>query len=345
MCKSISTSETNIDNRWMFIFSGGIIADEMKRVNKDKVIILNEKKNFFKIITVINKYCKENKIDIIAVHHGGIYINLIYMALKRKKGNIKFVRYLHSCFENEDGIKGKIYKHIFQRALTKSDLVVCVSNAVKKTHIKNLKLKEEKVTVIYNGINERFFSKKFKEEKEKNNVNLIYVGRLEKEKGLDILIDAISIIKSKHNNVNLLIVGDGSEINNLKNEVINKEVNDIVKFYGKQVDVIKWLDKSDIFIYPVVCEEAFGISVVEAMARGLVPITFNRGGLNEIINSEKDGYLVNNVNSRALSEMILKALNCDITEIRKNAIEKSKKFTIVNTIKRMEYEYKKILNK
>ena len=347
LCKNISQNKSKIDNIWMFIFSGGIIADEMKKNNEDNVIILNEKKNFFKIINTITSYCKKNNVDIITVHHGGAYTNLIYTTLKIINKNIKFVRYLHSCFETElleeSKLKRKIYKFLLQKSINKSDLVICVSNSVKDTHIKNLKLKNNNIKVIYNGISQSFFEGIHNKSNKHNNMNLIYVGRLEREKGVDILIDALSLIEDKDNNINLSIVGDGREFDKLKEKAINSGVGDKVKFLGKQLDIIKYLDESDVFIHPTRCEEAFGISIVEAMARGIVPITFKKGGLPEIIDSEENGYLVDKVDPKSLAEKIIQVSKSDLTKVRENAIESSKKYTIQNTIKGIEEAYTEIV--
>ena len=319
-----------MDNHWMFIFGGGIIADEIQKQNKEKVKILNEKKNFFRIIKKITKYCKENKIEIITVHHGGIYTNLIYIALKFMNKNLKFVRYLHSCFETDiknATIKEKIDKIVLQKAIDKSDLIVCVSNAVKVTHDNNLKLKGKRVEVIYNGINGLFLEDDVigRRYNINGNFNFIYVGRLERVKGVDILLDAFPMVKSKYKNIKLVVIGDGTQLENLKQKAKDNNIDENVEFLGKQVDVKKWLDKADIFIYPVVWEEAFGISVVEAMSRGVIPITFKRGGLPEIIDSEKNGYLVDKIDSKDLANKIVEILNnYELNKMREAAIKTSK---------------------
>ena len=350
LCKNISLKKSSIDNTWMFIFYGGIVAEEMKKHSKDNVIILNEKKNFFKIIKTITKYCKENNIDVVTVHHGGTYTNLIYITLRNINKSIKFVRYLHSCYDTEllekTRIAAKIYKFLLQKSIDKSDLVICVSNSVKDTHSRKLKLKNKNIKIIYNGVSDAFFQKIQNREQNSDVRNLIYVGRLEKEKCVDILIDALPIIKAKNNNINLLIVGEGSEINKLKERAINKGVSDIVTFAGKKLNVIKYLDKSDIFIHPTKCEEAFGIAIVEAMSRGCIPVAFNKGGIPEIIEEKKNGYLIDIVDSKKMAEKILEILNMNEKEIyliRKNAMESAKRFTIDNTISELEKEYMKIM--
>ena len=100
------------------------------------------------------------------------------------------------------------------------------------------------------------------------------------------------------------------------------------------------LDRSDIFVYPSIWEEAFGISVVEAMARGCVPIVSNKGGLPEVVDYNKN-YLFNDEIEleKELKYTINNSKKIDIMRI----IDNAKKFKIENTIKQLSFEYKKLL--
>ncbi len=84
-----------------------------------------------------------------------------------------------------------------------------------------------------------------------------------------------------------------------------------IRFVGRQSNVIEWLDLADIFVYPSIWEEGFGISVVEAMARGCIPITFKRGGLPEIIDNNQNGILVDDVNVKNLVKAIKQIIMLD----------------------------------
>lgn len=75
--------------------------------------------------------------------------------------------------------------------------------------------------------------------------------------------------------------------------------------------MIEILDYNDIFVYPSTWEEGFGISVVEAMSRGCIPITFKKGGLLEIIKNEEDGFFADNVSDIELMNKINYVINYD----------------------------------
>lgn len=336
----------DIDNYWIFLFSGGEIANEMKQRNEDKVFLLGYSKiQLLKFINKINNICKEKEIDIINIHHESLYGNIIYCLLKKYNPNIKFVRTLHSCYEDKYNlgkgiIKDKIILYYKKIALQKSDLIVGVSNAVVKSYEDKFDIKNIKKTVIYNGISNKFFET---EAKNKVKKEIIYVGRLEKVKGVDILIKAIGILKN--DKLHLTIVGDGSERQNLENLVSKLKITDFVTFEGKQNNVINWLDRAEIFVYPSVWEEAFGISVVEAMARNCIPITFNKGGLPEIIKDEENGFIVKKIDEEYLANKIKYVIEIENKEkIIKNIKNTAKKFSINSTIENLKEAYSLLLN-
>lgn len=338
-----------IDNRICCMFGEGILYNEIKKYNNDKIFSLKKlNKNLNKIVNAIVKYTKKEKIDIIVVHHGGAKCNYIYIELKKKLKDVKFVRYFHSSYDkysfgnNKNFVKRMIAKYIMKKTIESSDLLIFISKFVESSFLNKFKINNGKCRVVYNGIGNEFYKdvNKF-ERKDKNKIT--FVGRLTKVKGVDVLIDAFNIIKQKGIDSTLTIVGDGEEKNELIEKVSNYGLGNNVIFTGRQSDVIQYLDNADIFVYPSICEEGFGISVVEAMARGCIPIVFNKGGLPEIIKNEENGFIVNDVTAESLADEILKVINLNNKdEIRKNVIETAKEFSIDNTIKNLKKEYNKL---
>lgn len=336
------------DNRICCLFDEGKIYEELKQKNKKVFSLKKENRNKKAIVNKLVEYCKNEKIDIITVHHGGANCNLIYIMLKKRLPNLKYVRYLHGCFDKytfgNDGnfVKRLLVKIIMQRAFNISDLLIFISKAVMNSFEINFKIKDKNKAIIYNGIDNRFFTQPVS--KNVDIKNIIFVGRLSYVKGVNLLIDAFKTVHEKKPDIKLTIVGDGEEKQNLMNQVNELGLDDSVFFAGRQANVIEWLDKADIFVYPSIWEEGFGISVVEAMARGCIPIAFNKGGLPEIIVNERNGFIVKEVNSYSLSEVINRALDTKLRNIMiKNAKETAQKFNLENTIIKLKEEYNKIM--
>lgn len=347
LCKNIFLN-SKADNRMCFLFSEGKIFNIVKQHNSEKILSLKScKKNIFKITNKITEYCQKEKIDIIIVHHGGILCNLIYILLKNKNPNIKFIRYLHGCFDkysfgnSSNLIKNLIVKKCMQKAINISDHLIFVSKAVEKTFKENFEIDASKTSVIYNGIDDIFYKNTHLKHQSNDKIKLIFVGRLAKVKGVNLLIEALS--KLEKNKYELTIVGEGTERKNLEILAQDLNINENVFFKGRQENVIDWLDKADIFVYPSIWEEAFGISVVEAMSRGCIPVTFKKGGLVEIIQDKSNGFLVEDINSNALANTIKRI---EVSEgLIKNAIDTSKKFSIENTIENLEILCKTLTRK
>lgn len=345
LCKDIM-EKSDFENRICFLFDEGKIYEEMKSNNLPVFSLKSRNKNINLIVKDLVKYCKNEKIDIITVHHGGIKCNIIYLLLMKKLPNVKFVRYLHGCYDNYSFGKGKnkiknlVTDIVMNRTLKKSDLLIYISNACKISFEKKFNLAKKKSVIIYNGIRDDFFYMKPKPKFNNNVTNIIFIGRLVKVKGVDRLINVVANLIKEQYNISLTIVGEGEERHNLEELARKRNIEKYVKFLGEQLNIIESLDRSDIFVYPSIWEEAFGISVIEAMARGCVPIVSNKGGLPEVVNYNKN-YLFNDEIEldEKLKYTINNCKNVDTLKIINNA----KKFKIENTIKQLSIEYKKLL--
>ena len=94
LCKDVF-GNAEWDNRICVLFEEGEIYENLKK-KSDKVFSLKcENRNKKNIVKKIVEYCEKEKIDIITEHHGGVSCNIIYINLKKKIKNVKFVKYLH----------------------------------------------------------------------------------------------------------------------------------------------------------------------------------------------------------------------------------------------------------
>lgn len=353
LCKDILI-KADWDNRICCLFDEGENYEYLKINNKKVFSLKNKNRNIKEIVKFLKQYCIKEKIDVVTIHHGGITSNMVYILMKRKLPNVKYVRYLHGCFDkyafgNDKGIINKsLGKMIMQKAFDYSDLLIFISKAVETSFEVKFKIENKKKAIIYNGINEKFFADtKIKRNEGDCKNNIIFVGRLSYVKGVDILIKAFKEVEKRNDNIGLTIVGDGEDREKLINLSKKLNVSDKVKFVGRQSNVIQWLDNANIFVYPSIWEEGFGISVVEAMARGCIPITFKRGALPEIIENNKNGILVDEINVEKLASAIEQIIIMDKDEKIKlinSAKATAIKFSINNMLDKLRNEYTNLIN-
>lgn len=126
------------------------------------------------------------------------------------------------------------------------------------------------------------------------NKQLISVGRLDKIKGFDDLIDIFYIFQKKHPDWTLHIVGDGSEKENLQNKINELNLNNKVILCGNKLsaELEKEYLNSSLFLMTSF-SESFGLVLVEAASYGLPLIAFDSAqGAKEIIENNKNGFLI-----------------------------------------------------
>ncbi len=209
------------------------------------------------------------------------------------------------------------------------------------------------VYVIPNGIQVDEFENLFKDKIrndlkiEKDQMIILFVGRLHPIKGLKYLLDAFKSVIEAGFHVALVIVGDGEERAHLQRITADLNLQQQVYFIGG-VDkslVPEYMAGADIFVLPSL-SEGFGIVLLEAMASGLPIITTNVGGIPEVIDDNVNGFIVEPKNPSQLAQKLVKLLSEPElrSEIANNNIKKAKQYDWHQVIYRIEYVFNLIVN-
>ncbi len=154
-------------------------------------------------------------------------------------------------------------------------------------------LTKSPITIVPNGVDLDHF--KPKKKKANNEVKtILYLGRLEKRKGVEYLLDAYSLVREKHPNVRLLIAGSGVKLKNLEKQVDQYEIPD-VEFLGfvDEAQKLELLRNADIYSSPALYGESFGIVLLEAMATGTPVVAGDNGGYASVLQDRGALSLVN----------------------------------------------------
>jgi glycosyltransferase involved in cell wall biosynthesis len=117
------------------------------------------------------------------------------------------------------------------------------------------------------------------------------VGRLTRDKGIETLLRAVASLEGRHEELWTLIVGDGPDLDRLRQLAAEHLIADRVVFADFVEEPYALLATMDIFALPTLME-SFGMAAVEAMAAGLPVVASNVGGVPEVIDDDIDGMLV-----------------------------------------------------
>jgi glycosyltransferase involved in cell wall biosynthesis len=179
------------------------------------------------------------------------------------------------------------------------DTTICVSNAVRDALIHQYRFPARKMMTIHNGISPREFAPNQSDGKatrtrleiRPDEFVLVCTARLSAEKGIDILLSAMSQIIQKDVSCRCIIIGDGALKEELLEQVKSLGLSLHVFFEGFQADVRSYLCAADAFVLTSHIE-GLPFSVLEAMACGLPCVVTNVGGNSEAVVHNVNGMVV-----------------------------------------------------
>ena len=201
----------------------------------------------------------------------------------------------------------------YRFAMKLANVIVAVSEDVKKSLIQKRRINSDKIETIHYGVNLNQFSHK-EDDSMKKKLGLLnaypiigVVARLEEVKGHDYLIDALPEIVTQHPKTRCLLVGDGENRKHLEQKCLTLGIKNHVLFLGFRNDVSKILPLFDLFVLPSI-SEGFPNVLLEAMACSIPIIATNVGGIPEAVCNDENGKLVPSKDSSALKKAILELL-------------------------------------
>ena len=183
--------------------------------------------------------------------------------------------------------------------------MVFVSEQLKKYYIQH-GFTEGLMKVIPNGIDIKFVAKSTPQLG--SGTKILFAGRIDHTKGAKLAIDALALLRSNDSCFVLDFIGEGHPL-------YITTLNEYVKTLGlvKQIRFLGSMDREtlmqsyqnyDMVLFPSVWFEAFGLTIIEAMSRGVPVVASNRGGPKDIIEHMEDGILVEPEDPKAIVEGI-----------------------------------------
>jgi len=257
------------------------------------------------------KCLKTNNVDLVHINpsldlksfiRDGIFALL---AKINKKKTVVFFRGWEKSFEAR--IKyGFVW--MFKFFFGKIDAFIVLSNEFRKT-LKRWGVVQpvyQEVTVIdeddlsgfdiQNALKKRQGSEKWR---------VLFLSRIVRDKGIYETIEAASLLKAKYPMIELIVAGDGDELDNVKSLVHNRNMSNIIFVgYVRGEEKRHIFEKSQVFCYPTYYGEGLPTCAIEAIAYGLPVVTRPVGGLVDFFRNEEHGFITDNLNPNTFANLI-----------------------------------------
>jgi glycosyltransferase involved in cell wall biosynthesis len=202
-----------------------------------------------------------------------------------------------------------------EKMLKRSNKIIAVSDFTRRELLQYYKVREDKIRVIHNGVDTNKFQPASDKRKAKqelgfnpDDTTILSVGRLYARKGLFTLIESMPAVVRKFPRAEFIISGKGQsdEMKKLVAHAQKLGILDNIVFTGYYPDrkLPRLYQAADVFAFSTFYEN-LPFAVLEALSTGLPVVTTSVGGIPEMIDDGKNGFLVEPFNSRELSDRIL----------------------------------------
>lgn len=289
------------------------------------------------------------KLDLLHVHYAIPHASAAFMAQKILESQgikIPFITTLHGTDITLVG-KDPSFEPVITFSINHSNAVTAVSNSLKNDTKDLFKITKD-IEVIPNFICVKEYqlpnNEKYKKRLSPNDEFIItHVSNFRKVKRIEDVVKVFEIITKKVS-AKLVLVGDGPERNKIERLCRAKLDNSAYTFLGNLKSTIEILNISDVFILPSE-KESFGLAALEAMASSVPVISTCSGGIPEVIENGKSGYLskIGDVDDMAKNMLKILSSNETLKMFKEKAFERAKDFDIETVLPLYEELYNKTI--
>lgn len=296
-----------------------------------------------KIVNLLKKrqidilHCHDYKSDIL-----GFFISRVC--------SVKLVTTIHGWIRRD--LKEKIYVWLDEKFLRYFDKIICVSEVMKK-YLLDIGIAQEELIMIHNAIDAEDFKNDERIQDIRNKLSIPKdvpiigaIGRLSKEKDLESLLLVIKNITSQIKNIRCLIVGEGSEEENLSLLTEKLGIDRNVFFLGQRDDIKRIYKTIDVLVSTSITE-GLSNTILEAQAMEIPVVATDVGGNREIIEDNINGFLykpkdVDNIARGIITLLLDKNKSSQFTKEGRRKI--CREFSFDERMRKVEKLYFEIMN-
>ena len=180
-----------------------------------------------------------------------------------------------------------------------------VLGSIFKNRLINLKISEKDIIIESNAADDSFLNEnQLKKTEKKDQIELLFIARIEEQKGIMIVLDTMKILNEKGNYI-LKVAGDGPMLNEAKRKVQIEQIHNV-----DFLDQINGIDKhnafssSKILFFPTYHPEGMPISIIEGILYGLVIVSRPVGGIPDWVKVPANGVLTDSLDPKEYAALI-----------------------------------------
>ncbi|QJD87434.1 glycosyltransferase family 4 protein [Cohnella herbarum] len=270
------------------------------RINSDRVFMYPYKRKpsyILKTMKSIDRKIKEINPDIIHVHgtFAGFFLRTL-LFFKKRRPVVIYCSHGWAFLMDTQSWKRKLFAIVEKVLSLKTDHIIHISNHEYEMAM-DYGISAKKSVVVHNGVSDSAVSELAPFAVRKEKINLLFVGRFDRQKGFDLLLELFN--EHKFADIHLYLVGD----------TVLKECE---YRYPDNAIKVGWVDNSEIDRYMKACDaivvpsrwEGFGLVAIEALRNKKPVIASNRGALPEIVQHGVNGYLFDFDNKEELANIL-----------------------------------------
>lgn len=249
----------------------------------------------------------------------------IYGGMAAKKYNIPYIANitgLGTAVEKE-GIMQQISILLYKLAFSKIHTVFFQNKENRKLFEDNNIVVDKHKLLPGSGVNLKQFQ--VLDYPSDDTIEFVFISRIMKEKGIDQYIEAARYITNKYPNTKFHVCGFCEE--KYENQLSELQSEGVLTYHGMVRDVRKMLKGTHCTIHPTYYPEGMSNVLLESSACGRPVITTNRSGCKEIVDDEKNGFLIEPKNAEDLINKIERFISLDYNQKKKMGIEGRNKVT------------------
>lgn len=298
------------------------------------------------------------KFDVAYIHFPELVLPFVF-----PKKRIPVVFHLHGIIREavtnsryvwiRNGLVASIFEVINKIVLERVDRTLTISKEGKDLCISILPQNVHKFDVVPAAVDRMFFrpisNANVREELGflDNDRVILFVGRLEPLKGLDLLLDAVYLLLKKNLNARLVLAGEGTQRNNLKCKAIRLGIDSWVTFLGEvehDTTLPLLLNSADVFALPSIKGEGCPAAVLEALSCGVPVVSTPVGDIPHIVVNGKTGFIVKSREPASFAEALNQALQKK-KELRPECLSMAERYSAESVTSKIMNHLKVVVEK